>query len=465
MNDVYPGNEGVAGSFSFSGQYTGNSAAGTAGGNGVADFLLGLPSDVTLGTPFNFHLRNTLLGAFVQDNWRLTSHLTVNLGLRYELTTPRGDSDHNNNVNFDKITGMPQIGKNYNTYTGIDNFQPRIGLAWQPAFLPNTVFRAAYGISTYMEGNGVNNLAVVNPPYVVNREANNTGLSLPPFTLDQGYTAFPSAPCTAAGLLAFSSECLSSTTVHATNPNIQPAVDQQWNVTVQHQFGNSTTVSAAYVGNKIDHMTDIYLLNQEQLVNGVISPSPFAAPLIAAGANVRYNDSSAIQRFNALELSLVERPFHGVQVLANYTWSKCLSNSLGYFGQYGDEEGVGVSQTGGGYFFFQNIYDQKADYGRCISNVMRPAPSTATCSTNCRSATESDLAAKPAAGSTRSSAAGKSPPPSTFIPDSPSIPRRPINPPPAAAWARRTGQTVCRVSRSTGAEPSRTSAETSGFNS
>ena len=61
MNDVYPGNEGVAGSFSFSGQYTGNSAAGTAGGNGVADFLLGLPSDVTLGTPLNFHLRNTLL--------------------------------------------------------------------------------------------------------------------------------------------------------------------------------------------------------------------------------------------------------------------------------------------------------------------------------------------------------------------------------------------------------------------
>jgi hypothetical protein len=116
-------------------------------------------------------------------------------------------------------------------------------------------------------------------------------------------------------------------------------------------------------------MTDIYLLNQQMLVNGALSPSPFAPPLVAAGANVRYNDSSAIQRFNALELSLVERPFHGLQAQANYTWSKCLSNSLGYFGQFGDEEGIGVSQTGGGYFFFQNIYDQKADYGRCISDV------------------------------------------------------------------------------------------------
>jgi hypothetical protein len=369
MNDLYPGNEGVAGSFSFSGQYTGNSASGATPGNGFADFLLGLPSDVTLGTPLSFHLRNSLFGAFVQDNWRVTSHLTINLGLRYEVTTPRGDSNQINNVNFDRFTGAPQIGTNYNTYNGRANYQPRIGFAWQPGFLPNTVVRAAYGISTYMEGNGVNNLAVVNPPYVVNREANNTGLATPPFTLDQGYTAFPSSPCTVVALLAFSPDCLTSATVHLTNPNLQPAVDQQWNVTIQHQFGNSTTVSAAYVGNKIDHMTDIYLLNQEMLSGGVLSPSPFAAPLIAAGANVRYNDSSAIQRYNALELTLIERPWHGVQAQANYTWSKCLSNSLGYFGQYGDEEGIGVSQTGGGYFFFQNIYDQKADYGRCISDI------------------------------------------------------------------------------------------------
>ena len=220
-----------------------------------------------------------------------------------------------------------------------------------------------------MEGNGVNNLAVVNPPFVVNRDENNTGLSLPLTTLDQGYSAFPAAACTAALLASFSPTCLSGTTLHLTNPHLQPAVDQQWNATVQHQFGRSTTVSAAYVGNKIDHMTDIFLLNQSILQNGVISPSPFAAPLIAAGANVRYNDSEAIQRYNALEISLIERQFHGLNAQLNYTWSKCLSNSLGYFGQFGDEEGLGQSQTNGGYFFFQNIYDQHNDYGRCISDV------------------------------------------------------------------------------------------------
>ena len=369
INDVYPGNEGVAGSFIFSGQFTGNGAAGTSGGNGVADFLLGLPSDVQEGTPIAFHLRNSLFGAFVQDNWRITNHLTLNLGLRYELTTARGDSDSSHNVNFDRFTGAPQIGKNYDTYNGIDNFQPRIGLAWQPAWAPNTVFRGAYGISTYMEGNGVNNLAVVNPPNVVPREQNNTGLALPVTTLDEGYSDFPPAGCTAALLQAFSPLCLAGATLHATNPHLQPAVDQQWNVTVQHQFGRSTTVSAAYVGNKIDHMTDIFLLNQAILENGVITPSPFAPPLLAAGANVRYNDSEAIQRFNALELTFTERNFHGLDLQANYTWSKCLSNSLGYFGQFGDEEGLGQSQTNGGYFFFQNIYDQHNDYGRCINDV------------------------------------------------------------------------------------------------
>ena len=139
MNDVYPGNEGVAGSFTFSGQFTGNGATGSSGGNPIADFLLGLPSNVTEGTPLNFRLRNTLFGAFVADNWRVTNHLTLNIGVRYELTTPRGDSDASHNVNFDAFTGQPQIGTNYDTYTGFGNVQPRIGIAWQPGFLPNTV--------------------------------------------------------------------------------------------------------------------------------------------------------------------------------------------------------------------------------------------------------------------------------------------------------------------------------------
>ncbi len=367
MNDVYPGNAGVAGSFSFTGQFTGN---GTTGGEPVADFLLGLPEDVQEGTPYHFHLRNSLFGGFLQDTFRTTPNLTLNLGIRYELTTPRGDSTSANNVNFDKVTGTPEIGTNYNTYTGIDNFQPRIGFAWQPSWTKGTVVRGAYDISTYMEGNGVNNLADQNPPHVVNHEELNAGLAAPATTLDQGYASFPSAACTAAGLQAYSAACLSGIQIHETNPNLQPAVDQQWNLVVQHQFKANSTASIGYVGNKIDHMSDLFLWNQ-LVLNASDQPvaGPFSQPLVNAGAQTRYNDSSAISRYEALELTVAQRNFHGLDLQLSYTWSKCLSNSLGYFGQYGDEEGTGQSQTNGGYFFFQNVYDPKADYGRCITDL------------------------------------------------------------------------------------------------
>ncbi|HEY2114006.1 MAG TPA: TonB-dependent receptor, partial [Candidatus Angelobacter sp.] len=161
MNDLYPGNAGLAGAFLFTGQFTGNN--GASSGSPGADFLLGLPQDVQQGNGGggNKYLRNSLFGIFAQDNWRIKDNLTLNLGLRYELTTAR-QTNNGQDVNFNLITGVPTIGSGYNTYTGIGNFQPRIGFAWQPrwnsVWTKNTVIRAAYGISSFMEANGVNNL-------------------------------------------------------------------------------------------------------------------------------------------------------------------------------------------------------------------------------------------------------------------------------------------------------------------
>ncbi|HEY2498399.1 MAG TPA: carboxypeptidase regulatory-like domain-containing protein [Candidatus Angelobacter sp.] len=374
MNDLYPGNAGLAGQFFFNGQFTGNT--GSSGGSPVADFVLGLPQQVLQGNGGggNKYLRNTLYGAFVQDNWRTTRNLTLNLGLRYEVTTAR-TTNNGQDVNFNLISGAPQIGFGYNTYNGITNFQPRLGFAWQPDFIRNTVIRGAYGISTFMEANGVNNLPYQNPPFVEAHTANFSGLGLPGSTLDQGFANFPASACTVATLEALSPACLASNTLHLTNPNLRPAVDQQWNLTIQRQMGKNTSVSVGYVGNKIDHMSDIFIFNQLQLVApGVTAPGPFAQPLInCCGAGnsptIRFNDSSGIQRYNALQISAIQRAWQGLEFQANYTWSKCLSNSLGYFGQFGDEEAItGVSQTNSS-FFFQDNYNAKGDYGRCIADV------------------------------------------------------------------------------------------------
>ena len=376
MNDLYPGNAGLAGQFTFNGQFTGNT--GTTGGSPVADFLLGLPEDVQQGNGGggNKYLRNSLYGIFGQDNWRIKENLTLNIGLRYELTTARST---NQDVNFNLISGTPQVGFGYNTYKGIDNFQPRLGLAWEPKWgglAKNTVVRAAYGISTFMEANGVNNLPYQNPPFIQAHQVSFSGQALPNSTLDQGFSNFPSSACTVASLQALSPACLAGATLHLTNPNLQPAVDQQWNLTIQKQLGRNTSVSIGYVGNKIDHMSDIFIFNQKVLnSSGPPSPGPFAQPLInCCGAGnsptIRFNDSSGIQRYNALQVSLEQRPWHGLQFRTNYTWSKCLNNSLGYFGPFGDEEALpGTTSQTGFSFFFQNAYNAKGDYGRCIADV------------------------------------------------------------------------------------------------
>ena len=377
MNVLYPGNAGLAGQFTFNGQFTGNT--GSTGGNPVADFLLGLPVDVQQGNGGggNKYLRNSLFSFFAQDNWRIKSNLTLNLGLRYELTTARA-TNNGQDVNFNLITGTPQIGFGYNTYNGIDNWQPRLGFAWQPqwgAWTKNTVVRGAYGISTFMEANGVNNLPYQNPPFIQGHEVRYNGLALPNSTLDQGFSGFPASACTAAALQALSPACIQGATLHLTNPNLQPAVDQQWNLTLERQFGN-TVVQLAYVGNKIDHMSDIFIYNQKVLnSNGTTSPGPFAQPLInCCGAGnsptIRFNDSSGIQRYNALQISVAQRPWHDLQFRANYTWSKCMNNSLGYFGPFGDEEALpGTTSQTGFSFFFQDAYNPLGDYGRCIADV------------------------------------------------------------------------------------------------
>jgi outer membrane receptor protein involved in Fe transport len=378
MNDLYPGNAGLAGQFTFNGQFTGN---GTPNGSPTADFLLGLPEDVQQGNGGggNKYLRNSLFGIFGQDNWRITNNLTLNLGLRYELTTARA-TNNGQDVNFDLVTGAPRIGFGYNTYKGIDNFQPRLGLAWQPhwnsIWARDTVIRAAYGISSFMEANGVNNLPYQNPPFIQAHEVNFFGQALPNSTLSQGFSGFPASACTAAALLTLSPACIQGATLHLTNPDLQPAVDQQWNLTIQRQLGRNTSVSVGYVGNKIDHMSDIFIFNQLQLVSpGVTAPGPFAQSLINCcgpgnSPTIRFNDSSGIQRYNALQISVAQRAWEGLQFQANYTWSKCMTNSLGYFGPFGDEEALpgSVSQTGFG-FFFQNAYNAKGDYGRCISDA------------------------------------------------------------------------------------------------
>ena len=192
LNYSYPGNLGALGTFNIGGT-VGGSTPST--GSGQADFWLGLVAgggrDAGVA---EFGRRGNIFGAFAQDDWRVTSTLTVNIGLRFEDHTPFYEID-NRMVNFGLFTGDLEVaGQNgasralYNNYLGIGDWLPRIGLAWSPTFLGGkTVFRAGYGISSYMEGGGANQLMTYDWP--ATQASSNTEP-----TIDQGFTP-GTAPC------------------------------------------------------------------------------------------------------------------------------------------------------------------------------------------------------------------------------------------------------------------------------
>jgi len=388
-NVLYVGNSGLAGQFIYNGSFTSNPSIGSAGTSTIpstiptgwaeADFLLGLPENVGLGSGGGRSLRNSLYSAYVQDNWHLRSNITLNIGLRYEVVTPRAEA-HNQATNYNLQTGAVEIsGMNgnskalYNQYNGPTNFQPRIGFSWQPEIDKAMVIRGAYGISNFTESTGTGNLLIQNPPFAIPLNVTYAGgtQALPTTTLDQGFSSFPASGCTIATAIAQSPLCFSGTGIHAFTPNdIRPAVSQQYSFTIQHQLGNSSTFQISYVGQTTDHLMTIALINQKVLqANGTIAPSPFLNPTLQSLiGQARLTASSGYSNYNSLQTNFQQRLNHGLEFQANYTWSKCMGNSSGFYAQYGDTN-ANLTQAGNNHFFFQNTYNPSADYGRCDQNV------------------------------------------------------------------------------------------------
>jgi len=377
-NINYVGNAGLAGTFIYNGSFTSNpTATGAPTGFAEADFLLGLPENVAIGNGGGRSLRNSLFSGFAQDDWHLRSNLTLNIGLRYEVVTPRGEA-HNQATNYNLQTGATEIaGMNGNSsalypqYNGPTNFQPRVGFSWQPGLDRQMVVRGAYGISNFTESTGTGNLLFQNPPFAVQPNVTYAGGSqaLPTTTLDQGFSSFPASGCTVAAAIAQLPVCFAGAGIHAFS-NVRPAVSQQYNLTIQHQLGNASTFQISYVGQKTDHLMAIELINQKVLeANGTIAPSPYLnSALQAEIGQARLTTSVGFSNYNALQTSFQQRLSHGLEFQANYTWSKCMGNSSGFFAQYGDTNAA-LTQAGNNHFFFQNTYDPAADYGRCDQNV------------------------------------------------------------------------------------------------
>lgn len=399
---VYPGNNGALGFFNFT----------TATGSGLADFWLGSvaggagsqrDTGSQLSSPAK--LRGNVFAGFVQDDWRVTPTFTLNLGLRFEDHTPLYEAN-NQAVNFGLYTGTiyTATGVNgtakfgnqalYNNYLGIGDWQPRIGLSWAPAVLNGkTVIRAGFAISSFMEGGGSNEELTQNLPFGFLQQQAAGGF----YTVENGFGSTTAAAC--GGVI--NQACYNGQRVRIFDQNFRPATINQWNVTFQELLTNSLTFQLGYVGQRGSHLLNfedvaqsipldasgkvagrgdpivtrapgpflgggtpgsLYLADNPQFNPAGCGTSITGNPPCGVAALAGTNMSNSDQSYNALQAVLQKRMSNGLQAQVSYTWSKCLSNSPGYFGTGWGSTGATSS---GGQPGWENIYNPRLDWGPC----------------------------------------------------------------------------------------------------
>ncbi len=328
------------GNFTFNGSYTKSS---------LADFLLGDVSSFTQGGIQDARDRYTYFGAYVQDTWKLTPRLTLNYGLRWEpyfgSTMPNGRVGHFYPDLFASNThstlyptgpagylfaGDSQFNTNSRpAYIDWKDFAPRFGLVWDPKGngkmsvraswgmfydIPHTLFAYGFsqeppwGTSVTRPGSAANPLSFSNP------WAGTTN----PFPLTLGANAlFPQFA------------------TYTTYPlNLSVPYLEQWNLSIERQFGNSWVAKAAYIGNNTIHLWGDDPINAPA-VTGVSSSIPVnnRRPLYlqnaAQGAfygTIHSLDFGSTAGYDAMLLSMEHRLSNHFSVLANYTWSHCITD-------------------------------------------------------------------------------------------------------------------------------------------
>ncbi|HEY7208891.1 MAG TPA: carboxypeptidase regulatory-like domain-containing protein [Bryobacteraceae bacterium] len=357
LNTFYAGNNGRTGYMNFSGRYTASNYKNPTGTQiGEADFMLGLPSDLGRGlSTGTWGQRGNIIAAYFQDDWRATSHLTLNLGLRWEYHSPWVEVEDRQS-NFDLFTGELKLaGKDGNSRALYEpfkkDFQPRVGFAYTAGRL---VVRGAYTISSFLEGTGTNLRLPLNPPFNSEFQAlyNTPDFILPTTTLDQGLAGLnPKDPFKGA-------------TLRIWDPFVRPSNVQQWNLSTEYQLPGQTVLTLGYVGQHGTHLMVPMPYRQKQLVNGVVQPSAFLAgnpTLLSEIAQISGTASIGNQKYNSLQATLRKRFTSGLEYQVAYTWAHGESDAIGYYGEGG--------QAGSQSAYWQNLYNQKAEWGPTYFDV------------------------------------------------------------------------------------------------
>ena len=339
------------GLFTFNGMYTGLA---------MADFVLGDLQQFQQAKGQFENTRAWAMGFYGQDNYHVSSRLTLNLGLRWEPYMPwheikgrvEGFSIPNYvarirstvytnappGLLFRGDTGFPEngVGNNYK------DFAPRVGFAYDVSGNGKTSIRGGAGMFYDSRSSGIfnNNMVDVSP------FAPNLTLTPPPGPYSnplagqsQYANIFPGVfPPPANVLFPLP---ISAQTFNLGTSSFQVPVIYNWNLAVEHQFGSSWLGRAAYVGSHATHLSLNTELNPSVYIPGS-KLSTDARRLFQPYSSIPYSDQSGNSNYNSLQLTAQKRLSHGISVLANYTYQKSLDNVAPSSGT------TGATTTGGG---------------------------------------------------------------------------------------------------------------------
>jgi hypothetical protein len=292
------------GGYTFDGsatsQYVAGQRSSTSIGNGFADLLLGYPQSGTaaVGTSLG-SFRESQVAAYVQDDWKLTPRLTLNLGIRYDFDNPPYDKNGKSAL-YNLALNKP-IPNTWNT--NYNDWGPRLGFSWSP--LKDTVVRGGYGI------------------YYAPILYNNLQFSLlyaPNFVLQSHTISIPN-PVLIENLMGPTASGNSGYTITKT---LKDQSAQEWNLNIERSLDQNTLFTIAYIGNVLRHMSARADSNQPYGLkpgntSGILdlTPQPLAGP-VTTQLNVLTGN------YNALAVSVQRRYASGLQFLASYTWSKAM---------------------------------------------------------------------------------------------------------------------------------------------
>jgi len=349
---------GVVGSFSFSGSET---------GNGFADFLFGTMNNGSVQVQNAFvSSRAWSYAFFVQDDFKLTPRLTLNLGLRWQYDQSFHEI-HHGDAFFNPFTAQwEQFGVNAPDTTfdpSAKEFGPRLGFAWNPR--GGFVVRGGYAIM-YPSTTGHGRAGDGQPGPNL--------LATTPFSAGTNWGALPAVTNPSVSAITAPIPVNGDVSFSFWAPRKQtPTYVQLWNLNVEQQLGKDTVAQLGYVGSHGTHLPINYAYNicQQTPASTAQEPNPFnfvgpstspycplaAAAVIAGGASVYccltvnpgyWGLSSSV--YHSMQARLEHRFSHDFSLLANLTWSKLIDDSSSDWGGFWSLDVLG-----------QDFYNRRAE--------------------------------------------------------------------------------------------------------